>query len=297
MAPKRVSSLSQLVNTLRAAVLGIAIVGTATWASAAPPAAPGNSSYLALGDSVAFGFITQAGYAYVNPSNFAGYPEYAGRDLRLDTANSACPGETTSSFLSSTGTDNGCRAFRQDFPLHVSYPSTQLDYATNFLASHKQARLATIALGANDIFLLEDHCAGNVACIEAGLPGVLQTIGINMSSILGSLRAAGFRGILMVVNYYSVDYTDPLNTGTTSALNQVLATVAEAYGAVVADAFSAFQTAAVVAGGKTCVAGLLNASPQDQFLCDVHPSQSGQKLLSDTVEATYQAAIARGKGI
>lgn len=46
----------------------------------------------------------------------------------------------------------------------------------------------------------------------------------------------------------------------------------------------------------TCRAGLLNASPQNQFLCDVHPSQSGQQLLSDTVEATYQAALAAGMG-
>ena len=218
--------MSRFAIKFHAAVLALLVAGAAGLAFATPPAAPGNSSYLALGDSIAFGYITQAGYAYVNPSNFVGYPEYTGGDLRLDTANSACPGETTSSFLSSTAADNGCRGFRHKFPLHVSYPSTQLDYATNFLATHKQARLVTIALGANDIFLLEDSCAGDVGCIEAGLPGVLQSIGVNMSSILGSLRATGFRGILLVVNYYSPDYTDPLDTGIIASLNQVLAGVA-----------------------------------------------------------------------
>jgi lysophospholipase L1-like esterase len=108
------------------------------------------------------------------------------------------------------------------------------------------------------------------------------------------LRATGFRGVLMVVNYYSVDYTDPVQTGFTVAINQTLAEVAAAYGAVIADAFSAFQTAASTpfAGGKTCMAGLLNASPANQFLCDVHPSQSGQQLIADTVELTYKAALA-----
>jgi hypothetical protein len=93
------------------------MAGAATLASAAPPAALGNSSSLALGDSVVFGYIAADGYAYVNPSNFVGYPEYVGRDLRLDTANAACPGETSSSFISSTGADFGCRGFRANFPL------------------------------------------------------------------------------------------------------------------------------------------------------------------------------------
>ena len=274
----------------------LVMAGAATLASAAPPAAAGNNSFLALGDSVVFGYIEQAGYAYVNPNNFIGYPDYVGGELRLDTADAACPGETTSSFSSSTGADNGCRPFRSNFPLHVAYTSTQLDFATTFLANHRQTRLVTIGLGANDVFLLQDSCAGDIGCIETGLPAVLTTVVANMDKILGRVRATGFRGVLIVVNYYSLDYTDPAETGVTMALNEALTGIARAHGAVVADAFSAFQTAASVVGGKTCITGLLNADPQNQFLCDVHPSQSGQQLLSDTVEATYRAALVGGKG-
>jgi hypothetical protein len=36
--------------------------------------------------------------------------------------------------------------------------------------------------------------------------------------------------------------------------------------------------------------GLLNASTQNQFTCDIHPSQAGQKLIAQTVEQTYLAA-------
>jgi hypothetical protein len=37
-----------------------------------------------LGDSVAFGYITQAGHEYGNPDNFVGFPDYVGNLLRLD---------------------------------------------------------------------------------------------------------------------------------------------------------------------------------------------------------------------
>ena len=53
-----------------------------TGASAAMPSESSPRPYLALGDSVVFGFITQAGFEYGTPDNFIGYPDYAGRALR-----------------------------------------------------------------------------------------------------------------------------------------------------------------------------------------------------------------------
>ena len=74
------------------------------------------------------------------------------------------------------------------------------------------------------------------------------------------------------------------------ALNQVLAGVANTHGAVLADAFSAFQYAASspFAAGLTCKTGLLNASPQDSNLCDKHPSQSGHQLIARIIEAAIE---------
>jgi lysophospholipase L1-like esterase len=151
----------------------------------------------------------------------------------------------------------------------------------------------TIGLGSNDVLALEQSCSGNLACIQAGLPPVLATLELNMAQILQGLRATGFRGVLIVVNYYSPDYSDPGETGVVRLLNQTLASVASKNRAVVADAFTAFQNAASSpsAGGNTCKAGLLNGYPPiPPLLCDVHPSQSGHQLLADTVEATYNAA-------
>jgi lysophospholipase L1-like esterase len=247
--------------------------------------------YLALGDSVSFGFISNAGFEYVNPENFVGFPDYVGQALKFDSSNAACPGETSGSFLSSTAPDDGCRFYRSQAPLHVSYHSTQLDFAISFLKSHPNTKLVSVGLGANDVLLLRAQCAGDPTCISLELPQVLAAVETNLATILGDLRAAGYKGIIVVVNYYSVDYSDVNGTAITAALNQALATAASAQaGTVVADVFSAFQAIAGTAGGHTCNVGLLNASPQDQFVCDIHPSQSGQKLIARRVEQTYVAA-------
>jgi lysophospholipase L1-like esterase len=258
----------------------------------APAVANDDQPYLALGDSVVFGYITKAGFEYANPHNFVGYPDYVSQALRFSTTNASCPGEATGGFISATGADNGCRPFRASAPLHVAYTGTQLHFATTFLAAHRNTRLVSIGLGANDAFLLETACAGDPLCIANGLPQVLATISANMRTILAAVRATHFHGVLMIVNYYSLDYSDAAATGLTQLLNQAITASARADHAVVADAFDAFKSAASTpfAGGNTCKAGLLNASPQNQFLCDVHPSQSGQQLLAHTVENTYAAA-------
>ncbi len=265
------------------------ILSTATTLLAADGAS--KRPYLALGDSVSFGFITEAGFAYVNPDNFIGFPTYVGQTARLSTTNAACPGETSGSFRSAAVPDDGCRTYRGAVPLHVPYASTQLDFAVSFLKSHPDTRLVTVGLGANDILLLRNLCLNNAACIAAGLPGTLGGIIANLHLTINDLAATGFRGIIVVVNYYSLDYSDPNETAITAALNQALATAAAPTGAVVADVFTAFQTAAGAAGGHTCNVGLLNASPQSQFTCDIHPSQSGQMLIARTVAQAYTAAL------
>jgi lysophospholipase L1-like esterase len=277
--------LARVARRVSQATLALCLFGGSTLALADDS----RGTMLSLGDSVVFGFITQDGPAYVNADNFIGYPEIVGNALRLDAANPSCPGETTAGFLSLTGADNGCRPFRARFPLHESYSSTQLDFALAYLGANKRkTRLVTLSLGANDGFLVIAACNNNPTCIQANLPAALGAVFANLNTILSNLRATGFKGVLMVVNYYSTDYSDPAGTALTLALNQALAAAAAANGAAVADAFTAFQQAAAVAGGKTCFAGLLNANPANQLACDVHPSITGQRLLAKTVQAAYR---------
>jgi lysophospholipase L1-like esterase len=240
--------------------------------------------YLALGDSISFGFIANAGYAYLNPDNFIGLPNYLSEVLPLSTVNASCPGETTGSFLSSTAPDNGCRFYRSLVPLHVTYSSTQADFAIAFVKSHPEVKLVTIGLGANDVLLLEAQCANDSSCIANHLPQVLAAVTENLETILGDLRSAGYKGTIVIMNYYSLDDTDPNITATFQLLNKAIATAAASADAPVADIFNAFQNAASRGDGHICHAGLLNSLPQNQFLCDIHPSLSGQALIARTVE-------------
>jgi lysophospholipase L1-like esterase len=279
----------------RAATTAVVLVGAATLLTSAGSTAVASNerSYLALGDSVVFGYIASDGYAYGNPRNFVGYPDYVGRALGLDTVNASCPGEATGGFLSvSSPDDNGCQSgYRHMAPLHVSYPlsEAQMDFATAYLLGHRNTKLVTLGIGANDAFILERTCLFQPACIKAGLPALLGSITANVDTILANIRGTGYKGVLMVVNYYSLDYSDSAGTGLTQLLNQAVAAPAAAHHAVVADAFGAFQLAAAVAGGNTCHAALLNGNPANQATCDVHPSLTGQQLLAQVVTKAYFA--------
>jgi lysophospholipase L1-like esterase len=172
----------------------------------------------------------------------------------------------------------------------VPYGSAQIAFATEYLRLHRSVRVVTIGVGANDLFLLQSSCASNpnpTACVEAELPSVLASISANMAKILQDIRGTGYGGEIVVVNYYSLDYSDAANTAITKLLNQSIAAPARPFGAVVADVFTAFQNAVSnpAIGGKTCNAGLLNVNPRDltQATCDVHPSQSGQRLIAAAV--------------
>ena len=170
------ASASRRAGLRAATIVVMAAIAIVVWAG--DTRAEEEGPYLALGDSVVFGFITQAGFEYGNAANFVGYPDYVAQALHFAEVNASCPGEATAGFISSIGADNGCRPFKAAFPLHVAYASTQLDFAANFLQAHPNTRLVTIGLGANDIFLLQKACAADPQpqlCVSNGLPGVLHT--------------------------------------------------------------------------------------------------------------------------
>lgn len=267
---------------------GLSLLGGITaapaWATSTSNSNPNN--YLAMGDSVPFGYNPLLVTPGVSPGVFVGYPQLAS-DLfrpRKKLFNASCPGETSTSLITGTRPDNGCQNYRQFIgPLHVSYSGSQLDYAESYLAANPRTGLVTMMIGANDLFLLIGRCGGstNVTCIEAGLPGLLDTLSSNLTTIYSGLRAAGFNGELVAVTYYSVNYADPVGTGIISEINATLAKVTQAFGGTVADGFGEFQQAAAAFGGDSCAAGLLiHLTPTT---CDVHPSPAGAALLAVAV--------------
>jgi lysophospholipase L1-like esterase len=254
----------------------------------APPA-----PYLALGDSVAFGYLANpptppaGGSAYKNAANFVGYPTYVGNFLDLNTTNASCPGETSGSFIDVKAADNGCRVYRSSYPLHVSYPGqSQLQYAVAFLKAHPTTELVTIGTGANDGLLVIEQCGGlaNTACINSKIGPALTSLSANLTTIVQDIRGAGFNGTLDLVNFYSLNYANTNETQLVQQLDNAIATVATANHLGLADAFTAFQAAANRVGGNTCTTGLLAPGSSALGNCDLHPSLTGQQLLATTVE-------------
>lgn len=111
---------------------------------------------------------------------------------------------------------------------------------------------------------------------------MLHTLATNLATIYGRLRTEGhYQGELVALTYYAMNYGDPAEVATISAVNQVVARVTRRYDGTVADGFGAFHRVAAHSGGDSCAAGLLiRLSPTT---CDCHPSPVGRDLLTGTI--------------
>jgi lysophospholipase L1-like esterase len=235
-----------LATTVVAAALivGPAAPAIAT-ARAAHAAADGRGEYyLALGDSLAQGVQPAPGTGVSTPTDqgyvddlFANYQ--AGFHGSLQLVKLGCPGETTTSML--TGTGSPC-----------SYPAgSQLAAALDFIRGHRpRIALITVDIGANDV----DGCATggtiNLTCVESGIAAIQN----NLPQILGALRAAaGKHAVIAGMNLYDPFLADYLTSATGQAvaqdsvsldvsLNSLLQASFSDFGMPVADVQTAFST-------------------------------------------------------
>jgi lysophospholipase L1-like esterase len=287
-------SAGRRMPVLAASVLVLALtLAFGTGAASARPARHGlpRGPYLALGDSVAFGYVPpQAVPApnYENPRSFVGYPELLARHLKRRVVNASCPGETTASMLVPGAQSNGCEnspgspvGYRTLFPLHVHYQGTQIGYALRFLLLHRHTRLVTLDIGANDAFLCQETTADQCSS-PAELLGLASQITTNLGTIVHDLRhVARYRGPIVVLTYYSLSYSDPATIASTEFLNSTIASATTADGGIVADGFGAFQGPSAAFGGDPCAAGLLIKLPDGT--CNIHPSPAGHQLLAAAI--------------
>lgn len=264
---------------MRRRLVALSIVLLATLAGALPAAAsregadnPGHY-YLALGDSLAYGFQLGKFLAQlpnVNAATFnTGYVDDFAALLRtvqdpIGTANFGCPGETTASYFV------GCAYHAGGYPLHDTYSGPQEAAALAFLRSHRdQAGVITLDNGANDI----TPCltSPDPACI----PNTLARVGANLNRALGELREAAPNAEIIVMLYYDpYAAAFPSSVPGLLALNSVIATAATAHGARLADAFAPINL----------------AQPQPATLCaltlfctalhDVHASDAGYAAIA-----------------
>jgi lysophospholipase L1-like esterase len=273
------------VRTAAVALAVLAVAAAPAAAARRPPVTRG-STYLALGDSVPFGFQESAvvpapGYAHAR--NFTGYPELVGQALHLRVANAACPGETSASLVNASAPSNGCEAaYRKSFPLHVRYKGSQLAYAVKFLKRHRNTRLVTLMVGANDYFLCQKTTADSCGS-TAEQNAVLAKISANVRKTLSRIRrTARYRGQIAIVTYYSLDYSSAAVDALSQKLNTTLRKASRGFGVVVADGFGTLRAAAAHSGGSTCNAGLLTQLGKPGS-CGIHPSYAGSALLAEAV--------------
>lgn len=250
------------------------------------------SQYLALGDSVTFGYMEPQVVPppdYPNANSFVAYPELVASALHLQVANAACPGETSSSFINTTAPSYGCENrpnpgvnYRQNFPLHVRYKGSQLAYAVHYLRTHHKVRLVSLMIGANDFFRCQATTADQCSSFTEQAP-VAGALTANIAKILLAIRNQGhYKGQIVVLDYYSLNYANPVIAHQSLLLDGVENSAAKSFHPKYADGFGAFGAATAHSAGDSCKAGLLTQLSTGG--CGVHPSYSGQAVLAHAVE-------------
>ncbi len=293
------TTLARLLGlTVIAALISLASVSTA--AARAQPRAPAGtapavsprtpltrgSGYVALGDSVAFGY-QEPGVVpapnYHSARTFPGYPEQVATALHLRVANFSCPGETSASLINASAPSNGCEnAYRKAFPLHIRYTGSQLPAAVTYLRAHPGVRLVTLMIGANDLFRCQGAASG---CTSARLQTTLDSISANVRRILSAVRGrAGYLGQIVIVRYFSLNYGVPLLSGFSRALNRAQERAARPFHVRIADGYGEFAAGSRRFEANPCLAGLLTQLGS-YGKCGVHPTFAGQALLAKAVTA------------
>ena len=127
-----------------------------------------------------------------------------------------------------------------------------------------QPDVVTLSVGGNDLL----EILGG-----ADAPTVLTNFQTNLAHILGTLRTDLPNALIIIGNQYDIpDVTSgiPGATGVITALNAIIAGVAQSTGVHVADVFNAFQ-------GRT---GLLLIERHAASAFEVHPTNTGYRVMA-----------------
>ena len=247
---------------------------------------PPKSYYLALGDSLAYGFQSFKFAEDLPPSAYnTGYVDVFGARLRqirpaIVTVNYGCPGESTESFV--TG---GCIWTTTGHLLHDSFSGSQLQAALTFLIAHPdQVSPITFTLGTNDLPGLLTPCTvnGNIDgnCVLQNAPSFISNVVGRISAILHALRSAAPSAEIIVMGapdpYISaLAFADPLY----QSFDSSLAEAASADRARFADPFPIFNPQGDLSYEVQTICTLT-------LLCrdaDSHPSDAGYQALAALV--------------
>jgi lysophospholipase L1-like esterase len=293
-------------------VAAVAALGALAFAPAAGAAKLG-STYLALGDSLTYGYHQaqfQKEYPNINPANYdEGYvDDFANFYLKefnhnLQVVNDGCPGETSETFINGSGITNYCAGGPTGTPfpqvwLHHPYAGggSQLNDALAVLKSTPNVSPITLDIGANDILQFLEHTCGFPAaytCTEEQVGAEYAHIAGNVAFILGKLRAAAPNAQIVVIGNYNPYPTllpAPGGDKSLALLNQAIAGAAKTVsGTSFTTVEPPFNPSSIFGGPETldipticaftamCPGGKFNpASPE----ADIHPTKLGYGVMA-----------------
>lgn len=226
--------------------------------------------YLALGDSIAYGF--QPTKAKAAPAAVdTGYVDLFAARLRklspkLEVVNYGCPGESAVTFAR-----GGCDWLKHGGKLHDPFRGSQLAAARSFLRAHPgTVSPITVTLWGNDLPLPLSQNAKSA-------PGAIASFARRFSSILRQLRAAAPTAEIIVTGAWNPEAdrlarSEPLYRSVDAAIRRSAA----ASRARVADMFTALDGQGTVKAQAARLCALT-------FVCskgDPHPTDAGYRAMA-----------------
>jgi lysophospholipase L1-like esterase len=225
--------------------------------------------YLALGDSLAFGFQPNGDFTHGYVTDLFNKLHEEGVK---DVLNLGCPGETSSTFIK-----GGCPA-----PGAPPLPYTQLAAAVAFLQVHAgKVSPVTLDIGANDV--LRDNkpnCAVDVSGFNADLATLDTNLkGTILPALQGALTVDGrVTGNIVMMNYYDpLQNFCPNTVPFTQKLNRHLAADVQGFGSIV-NVFRSFG-GAKIPNPNICTYTWICSKYQD-----IHPMNKGYSVIAETFE-------------
>jgi lysophospholipase L1-like esterase len=308
------------VRLLACCIAAFALGGLTLTATAG--AAQVGSTYLALGDSLAYGYHAAQfkseleSKGYVEPATFdKGYVDDFGAALKLahpklQIINDGCPGETTETFIDGSGITGYCAGGPTGTPfpyafLHHSYApyTSQLSDALAILKENPNVSPITLDIGANDVLqFLASKCGfpATFTCSPAEVEAEFGHIAGNVYSILAQLHAAAPKAQIVLIGLYNPYPTvlpAPGGDTTTAALNAALAKVATAVPETsFANPEPAFNPSIITGAPETsdlpticaftamCPGGTYNPTSPN---ADIHPTTLGYGVMAGVLGVDF----------
>ena len=239
----------------------LALAGTATGLGQKGP----QSYYLALGDSIAYGYQPGKGggpgafdTGYVNP--------FAARlrklSPKIQVVNYGCPGESSVTF-----TRGGCPALREGPKLHDPFRGAQLKAALSFLRAHRgKVSPITLTLWGNDLAPLS--AKGKSA------PKAIVSFASRLDLILEQLRSAAPTAEIIVTGAWNPEVDRPkLTEPLYRSLDAAIARTSAASRARVAKMYPVFNPPRNIR--RVCVLSYICA------MGDPHPNDAGYRAMAN----------------